>query len=61
MALQLLVGSTPACKRRSICGSTCSLSTLCLHNLKLVLEVAMEDVTETGQFYDTIESVYNFF
>ena len=31
------------------------------HNLNLVVENAMEDVTETRQFYDTIESVYNFF
>ena len=32
-----------------------------LHNLYLVLKDAMEAVTETRQFYDTIESVYNFF
>ena len=31
------------------------------HNLKLVLKGAIEAVTETHQFYDTIESVYNFF
>ena len=31
------------------------------HNLNLVLKDAMEAVTETRQFYDTIESVYNFF
>ena len=31
------------------------------HNLNLVLKDAMEAVTETCQFYDTIESVYNFF
>ena len=30
------------------------------HNLNLVFEDAMEAVTETRQFYDTIESVYNF-
>ena len=32
-----------------------------LHNLNLVLKDAMEAVTETRQFYDTVESVYNFF
>ena len=32
-----------------------------LHNLNLVLKDAMEPATETRQFYDTIESVYNFF
>ena len=31
------------------------------HNLNFVLKDAMEAVTETRQFYDTIESVYNFF
>ena len=31
------------------------------HNLNLVLKYAMEAVTETRQFYDTIKSVYNFF
>ena len=31
------------------------------HNLNLVLKDAMEAVTETRQFYDTIESGYNFF
>ena len=31
------------------------------HNLNLVLKYAMEAVTETRQFYDTIASVYNFF
>ena len=31
------------------------------HNLNLVLKDAMEAVIETHQFYDTIESVYNFF
>ena len=31
------------------------------HNLNLVLKDAMEAVTETGQFYNTIESVYSFF
>ena len=31
------------------------------HNLNLVLKDVMEAVTETRQFYDTIESVYNFF
>ena len=31
------------------------------HNLNLELKDAMEAVTETYQFYDTIESVYNFF
>ena len=31
-----------------------------LHNLNLMLKDAMETVTETRQFYDTIESVYNF-
>ena len=31
------------------------------HNLNLVLKDAMEGVTETRQFYDTIESVYTFF
>ena len=31
------------------------------HNLKLVLKDAVKAVTETHQFYDTIESVYNFF
>ena len=30
------------------------------HNLNLVLKDAMEAVTETCQFYDTIESVYKF-
>ena len=30
-------------------------------NLNLVLKDAIEPVTETSQFYDTIESVYNFF
>ena len=30
-------------------------------NLNLVLKDAMEAVTETLHFYDTIESVYNFF
>ena len=32
-----------------------------LHNLNLVLKDAMEAVTETRQFYGTIELVYNFF
>ena len=32
-----------------------------LHNLNLVLKDAMEAVTETRQFYNTIESAYNFF
>ena len=31
------------------------------HNLNLVLKDAMEGVSETRQFYDTIESVYTFF
>uniref|UniRef100_H2XJG8 TTF-type domain-containing protein n=1 Tax=Ciona intestinalis TaxID=7719 RepID=H2XJG8_CIOIN len=31
------------------------------HNLNLVLKDAMEAVTETRKFYDTIESVYSFF
>ena len=31
------------------------------HNLNLVLKDAMKAVTETRQFYDTIESEYNFF
>ena len=31
------------------------------HNLNLVFKDAMEIVTKTRQFYDTIESVYNFF
>ena len=31
------------------------------HNLNLVLKDAMKGVTETRQFYDTIESVYTFF
>ena len=31
------------------------------HNLNLVLKAAMKAVTETHQFYDAIESVYNFF
>ena len=31
------------------------------HNLNLVLKDAMEAVTETRQFYDTIGLVYNFF
>ena len=31
------------------------------HNLILVLKVTMKAVTEIVQFYDTIESVYNFF
>ena len=31
------------------------------HNLDLVLKDAMKTVTETRQFYDTIELVYNFF
>ena len=32
-----------------------------LHNLNLVLKDAMKAVTRTRQFYDTIESEYNFF
>ena len=32
-----------------------------LYNLNLVLKNAIEAVTETRQFYDTIESVYDFF
>ena len=32
-----------------------------LHSLNLMLKDAMEAVTETRQFYDNIESVYNFF
>ena len=32
-----------------------------LHNLNLVLKDAMEAMTETHQFYDTMDSVYNFF
>ena len=32
-----------------------------LHNLNLVLEDAMKAMTGTRQFFDTIESVYNFF
>ena len=32
-----------------------------LHNLNLELKDAMKAVTETSQFYDTIEPVYNFF
>ena len=31
------------------------------YNLNLLLNDAMKAVTETRQFYDTIESVYNFF
>ena len=31
------------------------------HNLNLLIKDAMEAATETRQFYDTIESVYNFF
>ena len=31
------------------------------HNLNLVLKDAIKAVTETRQFYDTTESVYNFF
>ena len=31
------------------------------HNLNLVLKDAMEAVIETRQFYDTIQSVCNFF
>ena len=31
------------------------------HNLNFVLKNAMEAVTETRQFYETIESVYDFF
>ena len=31
------------------------------HNPHLELKDAMEAMTETSQFYDTIESVYNFF
>ena len=31
------------------------------HNLNLVLKDAIKAVTETHQFYDTIESVYNLF
>ena len=31
------------------------------HNLNSVLNDVMEAITETSQFYDTIESVYNFF
>ena len=31
------------------------------HNLNLVLKDAMKAVTKTRQFYDTVESVYNFF
>ena len=31
------------------------------HSINLVLKDAMEAVTETRQFYNTIESVYNFF
>ena len=31
------------------------------HNLNLVLKDAMEAVTDTRQFHDIIESVYNFF
>ena len=31
------------------------------HNLNFVLKDAMEAVTDTRQFYSTIESVYNFF
>ena len=30
-------------------------------NLNLVLKDTMEAMTETRQFYDTVESVYNFF
>ena len=32
-----------------------------LHNLNLVLKDAIQAVTESSQFYDTIESVYDFF
>ena len=38
--------------------TTCMLTT---HNLNLVLKDTLETVTETRQFYDTIESVYNFY
>ena len=31
------------------------------HNLNLVLKDAMETMTETRQFYNTIESIYSFF
>ena len=31
------------------------------HNLNLVLKDAMKAVTETREFYNTIESIYNFF
>ena len=32
-----------------------------LHNLNFVVKDAVEAVTETRQFYDIVESVYNFF
>ena len=32
-----------------------------LHNLNLMLKDAVEAVNKTRQFYDTIESLYNFF
>ena len=31
------------------------------HNVKLALTVAMEAMTDIGQFYDTIDPIYNFF
>ena len=53
---------TPACIRRSKMWIDMLTTCICAsHNLNLVVEDAMEAVTETRQFYDTIESVYNFF
>ena len=43
------------------CVSTCLLCTLCFGQFKFGVADAMEAVTETHQFYDTIESIYDFF
>ena len=54
-------GKYSGLKKASICSSTSLLRACDWHNLQLMLKVAMETVTETDQFQDTIDSVYNFF
>ena len=62
MAIQWWAGSTLLCKKNFQDVAPHAYYVHCAsHNLNLVLKDAMEAVTETHQFYDTIESVYNFF
>ena len=42
-------------------GSICLLRALCYAQFKFGVKSAIKALTEARQFYDTIESVYNFF